>query len=290
MDTSDIAQHGRSRAALELLGKPSGLLDYGCGNARFASTIARQLGIPVYVCDISQEAIDRAQSTPGLHASLISEDAPRLPLQSGQLAAVSSCDVMEHMDEAARRAALAEIHRVLADDGVLVVTTPHKGLFSFADPENLKFHAPRLHRLAFRALKGREPYARRYIDAHLGGNYSGDAERHQHFSERDLDVMLKDAGFQIEEVRYYGLIGPFAHIALWLAEAASPQNRSCPASGQAVLGDLHPGLGLRMREGGVQHRGARPQAPIATRRPDRACVIVARRNPWVARGPRVAVM
>lgn len=219
MDTSDIAQHGRSRAALELLGKPSDLLDYGCGSARFASTIAQQLGIPVHVCDISQEAIDKAQSTPGLQASLISEDAPRLPLQSGQLAAVSSCDVMEHMDEAARRAALAEIYRVLADDGVLVVTTPHKGLFSFADPENFKFHAPRLHRLAFRALKGREPYARRYIDAHLGGNYSGDAQRHQHFSARDLDVMLKDAGFQIEAVRYFGLIGPFAHIALWLAEA-----------------------------------------------------------------------
>jgi len=219
VDISDTAQHGRSRAALELLGKPSELLDYGCGSARFASTIAGELGIPVHVCDISPEAIDKAGSTPGLHAFLISEDAPRLPLLDGQLAAVSSCDVMEHMDETARRAALAEIRRVLADDGVLVLTTPHKGLFSFADPENFKFHAPRLHRLAFRALKGRELYARRYSDAHLGGNYSGDAERHQHFSKGDLDVMLKEAGFEIEEVRYYGLIDPFAHIALWLAEA-----------------------------------------------------------------------
>jgi ubiquinone/menaquinone biosynthesis C-methylase UbiE len=192
--------HGRNRITRELLDSPSNLLDYGCGDARFASAIAEHLRIQVHACDISADAVSEAEGKHGVHPFLISEHRPRLPLEDGQLAAVTCCDVLEHMGEGERREALAEISRVLSDEGVLIVTTPHKGLFSFADPENLKFYAPRLHRIAFRALKGRKAYAQRYGTGRFG-NFSDEARRHEHFSAGDLEAMLNDAGFEVDAVR-----------------------------------------------------------------------------------------
>jgi SAM-dependent methyltransferase len=200
-----------------LLESPESLLDYGCGNGELASAVAQSTGIVVDACDINPQAVEEAGRKPGVRAFLISGRPPSLPLESGRLAAVTCCDVVEHMSEDVRRAALAEINRVLGEDGVLILTTPHKGLFSFADPENFKFHAPRLHRIVYQAFKSRELYARDYGGDRLG-NYSGGAERHRHFSAEDLRGILREAGFEIEATRYFTLLYPFARVALWIVE------------------------------------------------------------------------
>lgn len=216
-DSTDAARHGRTRVAVELLDSPSTVLDYGCGNGKFASKVSQLMGIPVDACDVNAAAIAKAELEPGVRTHLISPDTPRLPIETGQFDAVTCCDVVEHMGEGVRTTALKEIHRVLTDDGVLIVTTPHKGLFAFADPENFKFHVPRLHRIVYRALNGRQRYENRYGGERFG-NYSGGAERHRHFSTAELSGILQDAGFEVDAVRYYTLIYPFARIALWLAQ------------------------------------------------------------------------
>jgi SAM-dependent methyltransferase len=216
-ESVDAPRHGRSRIAFELLERPGSLLDYGCGNGTFASRMSQVLGVTVDACDINPASIAKAEGEPGVRPHLISADAPRLPIESGRLEAVTCCDVLEHMGEAVRGSALEEMRRVLAEHGVLVVTVPHKGLLSFADPENFKFYVPRLHRIVFRALKGRERYERSYGGTRFG-NYSGDgAQRHRHFSTVELAGILDQAGFQVEAVRHYTLIYPLARIALWIA-------------------------------------------------------------------------
>ena len=209
------------------------MLDYGCGNGKFASRVAQLLGISVDACDVNAAAIAKAQLEPGVRPHLISAEDPSLPIESGQLDAVTCCDVMEHMGEDVRRTALKEIHRVLVDGGALIVTTPHKGLFAFADPENFKFHVPRLHRNVYRVLNGRQRYERRYGGKRFG-NYSGGAERHQHFSAAELGRILQDAGFEVAAVRYYTLIYPFARMALWLAQGA--KNRLASSNRLLVMG------------------------------------------------------
>lgn len=227
-EPAEAPRHGRSRVAFELLEHPRSVLDYGCGNGQFASKVAQSLGISVNACDINPGLISRAEGQPGVRAHLLSAESPRLPIESGQLKAVTCCDVVEHMGEEVRRTALAEIHRVLADGGALIVTTPHTGLLSFADPENFKFHVPRLHRLVYGVLKGRERYERRYGGRRFG-NYSGEGvQRHRHFSARELTDILSEAGFQVETIRYYTLIYPFARIALWTAQGI--QHRLSPSS------------------------------------------------------------
>ena len=207
-------RHGRNRIAFELLERPASLLDYGCGHGTFASSVSQTLGIAVDACDVDPRSVARAGGEPGVRSRLISAEVPRLPIENGQFEAVTCCDVLEHIGERARRTALEEIHRVLADDGVLIVTTPHKGLLSFADPENFKFYAPRLHRIAFKILKGSRRYEGRYGGAKFG-NYSGEgAARHRHFSAGELRGILEQAGFRVEAIRYYTLIYPLARIVL----------------------------------------------------------------------------
>jgi ubiquinone/menaquinone biosynthesis C-methylase UbiE len=76
---------------VELLDSPSTVLDYGCGNGRFASKVSQLLGIPVDACDVNAAAIAKAELEPGVRPHLISSDAPRLPIETGQFDAVTCC-------------------------------------------------------------------------------------------------------------------------------------------------------------------------------------------------------
>lgn len=262
--------HGRSRVTLELLsrGEVSELLDYGCGRAEFAIAAAKELGLTVHACDIDAALI--AQLKDGHGASVdfftISEDRLELPFDDRQLSAVSCCDVLEHMSPDLRQSVLKEVHRALADDGALVVTTPHKGLFSAVDPENVKHRFPRIHRFVYRRVKGPEKYRERY-EGERFGNYSSGSSRHVHFSTRELSHTLRSAGFEIQEISYFGLIAPLIQPLLWLSEslagrvpALRPVRRLC---WRLYIGDvdrnpgrLGSGIAMRASKSGSTSAGA----------------------------------
>lgn len=214
--------HGRNRMVHALLsGREVGrLLDYGCGNASFAVGAASELGLTVLACDIDFALIQDLQRRHGadLEFFTVSETEPRLPLDDGQVDAITCCEVLEHMPPATREAALREMHRVLADDGVLILTVPHKSLLSAADPENAKVNFPRSHKYVYTLAKGRDRYELTYGGKRFG-NFSAGARRHVHFSARELAHLLSVAGFQAEEVRYFRPIYPLVRTLLWLTES-----------------------------------------------------------------------
>lgn len=265
--------HGRNRVTLRLLAgfDLTQILDFGCGPAEFAVPAASELGLTVHACDIDRELIDDLRSRhTEVNFFAVSECGPVLPLKDGQVSAVTCCDVLEHMPLASRMAALREMRRVLADDGALIVTTPHKGLFSAADPENVKVYFPRLHRRLYTIAKGREKYQRRYGDGRFG-NFSSGAERHEHFSTRELSELVSAAGFQVEEVRYFTLVYPFARTLLWIAESLA--GRVWGADRLRALcwtmflwdADLEPGrlagaIAIRARKRGSRMNGSGPDA------------------------------
>lgn len=222
MQENSAFAHGRNRVTHELMAGTAltQLLDYGCGNAELAIGAATELGIEVHACDIDADLIAELDEREGarIHFFAVADSDPALPFEDGQLSTVTCCDVLEHMPAASRLATLREIRRVLADDGVLVVTTPHKGLLSGADPENAKYYFPRAHKLVFSLFNGRDEYEQRYGGQRFG-NFSSGARRHVHFSERELSETLSEAGFRTEQVRYFTLIYPLARTALWFAEA-----------------------------------------------------------------------
>jgi SAM-dependent methyltransferase len=94
------------------------VLDLGCGNGRTlvwnAASDAKLVGVDVSPF-IAAEAADRAD--------LVLGDLRRLPFRDGQFTKAWALDVFEHLSPAALDDVLAEIHRVLQDNGCLFVYT-----------------------------------------------------------------------------------------------------------------------------------------------------------------------
>ena len=94
---------------------------------------------------------------------------------------------------------MQEIHRVLKEDGLLILSTPHKGLFGFLDYLNF-----RMYKLAGRIVKGEE-----YYDSFL-------KPKHRHYSLNSIEELLHGK-FKINNVFRSGLlVEPVCNIILEL--------------------------------------------------------------------------
>jgi SAM-dependent methyltransferase len=180
-------------------------LDYGCGDARFlvglkGKGIGRLIGV-----DVSQEAVRLAKARCGEMEIMHINGRAALPFRNGEFSSVSLLDVLEHVDEP--DALLAELHRVLQDEGTLIVTVPGQHVFSALDMGNLKFRFPRLHRWFYCRRHSREEYECRYVGNPDGlvGDVSAKKRWHEHFSRRKLEGVLNRNGLAAVEFDGAGL-------------------------------------------------------------------------------------
>ncbi len=180
-------------------------LDFGCGDGRFLRTLKTK-GIKCLVgVDVSRSAIEQAQKgSGGLEIIHIARAAP-LPFPDRTFSSITLMDVLEHVSE--QEELLDELHRVLVDDGVLIVTVPGRHAFSFLDMGNLKFRFPRLHRWYFCRTHSWADYERRYVSNPDGliGDVSATKRWHEHFSAAHLARLLRCSGFDAAEFDGSGL-------------------------------------------------------------------------------------
>ncbi len=190
---------GYSRCGFAWEHVPEGVathLDLGCSDGHFLSSlepkgIRRLVGL-----DVSWPAIDAARRKhPNLEFVYV-HAGQCLPFADGECDSVSMLDVLEHISDQA--GTLAEIHRILKDSGLIIVTVPRKHLFSFLDTGNLKFLFPRLHKWYYCLRHSREEYNRRYVSNPDGlvGDVNDKKRWHEHFSPLVLTMLLERAGFQ----------------------------------------------------------------------------------------------
>ncbi len=109
-------------AGYELEGRR--LLDFGCGAGRTLSHFLDQAdSAEIWGCDIDAESIDWLQRNlcPPLHA-LRNEAEPALPFADGHFDVVWALSVFTHLVDT-WAPWLLELHRILADDGILIATT-----------------------------------------------------------------------------------------------------------------------------------------------------------------------
>jgi SAM-dependent methyltransferase len=219
MALDPLQRHGRSRAALKLINQRpvTRLLDWGCGEGEFAEVVARTADFEVLACDVDEHYVAAVRSRPSSRVTAVQVDdlRPSVDLGDNTVDLVTCLDVLEHMGEESRIAALSEIHRLLRSDGRLIITVPHHGLLHWADPENVKFRVPRLHRAVYRFARGAAAYEATYGSASRFGNYSLDGRWHNHFTRPELIVMLKP-WFREDETIYFGLIHPIVRYLMYV--------------------------------------------------------------------------
>jgi SAM-dependent methyltransferase len=182
-------------------------LDFGCSAGAFLGAlegkrVGRRVGL-----DASRKAIESARAEhPGIEFAHQTE--PRsLPFEDGAFDSITVLDVIEHLHVDDQRALLSELHRVLADEGVLVVTVPRQHVFSVLDLGNLKFRFPRLYRLYHTMRYGEAAYRLRCLACPNGmvGDVSVRKRWHEHFTPQGLGRLLGEAGFQVVQFDGSGL-------------------------------------------------------------------------------------
>lgn len=114
-------------------GKPR-LADIGCGRG-FYFPLYHALSLKVSALERDPEpfaiALERGQA---VGANVVQGSAEALPFGEGEFAVAVMSEILEHLDEPV--AALRETYRVLADDGMLLITVPNANYPFLWDPIN----------------------------------------------------------------------------------------------------------------------------------------------------------
>jgi len=107
------------------------VLDAGCGTGYGSELIAAEGAATVVGVDIDEEAIETAK-TGQTAATFVVADLRELPTDLGEFDLVVCFEVLEHLDEP--EAALDALARVLARDGILVVSSPNRDVYPPGNP------------------------------------------------------------------------------------------------------------------------------------------------------------
>jgi ubiquinone/menaquinone biosynthesis C-methylase UbiE len=196
---SPFARHQLRRYAFawqQLAGRHGRHLDVGCGNGDFLSALHATTSLECSGADPHPGYLAALRlRCPDLPAHLLQVN-DKLCFGTAEFDSISLLDVLEHAPDEGHL--LGEIHRVLAPDGLLVLTVPQRHFFSFLDPDNAKFRFPRFHRLVYTARFGRQVYSERFIDIsnNLRGDMSVGKEEHTNYRPADLVALLREHGFE----------------------------------------------------------------------------------------------
>lgn len=121
------------------------VLDVACGEGYGSALLARTAG-SVIGADISAEAIQHAKGAYAGVKNLSFVEAPctRLPIPDGSIDVAVSFETIEHIDT--HEEFLRELARVLAPDGILLMSCPNKLEYSDKRAFKNEFHVKELYR------------------------------------------------------------------------------------------------------------------------------------------------
>jgi SAM-dependent methyltransferase/UDP-N-acetylglucosamine transferase subunit ALG13 len=172
-------------------------LDVGCGTGDFLAILAESTGRACVGVDPHPGHLRAAQRRyPHLDVAQVGVGAP-LPYPDGCFSSVSLLDMLEHCPN--EDDLLAEVRRVLRPRGVLVLTVPARHVFSWLDPDNLKFRFPRVHRALYSRRFGVDTYRERFEDTGNGlfGDISLGKGEHTNYRRDWLVDRLQAHDFEI---------------------------------------------------------------------------------------------
>jgi SAM-dependent methyltransferase len=122
----------RAALAYNWLPRVGSVLDLGCADG-YVTAYLRNRAAKIVGVDLNFTDVRAAKGKVG-GTHFVVGIAEALPFASASFDAVLMLDVLEHVGNDSH--SIDEIVRVMRTDGYLILSTPHKGLFGFLDPEN----------------------------------------------------------------------------------------------------------------------------------------------------------
>lgn len=138
----------RYGAACELV-EGKRVLDVACGEG-YGTNLLAQRAKSVVGVDIAPEAVIHAADKYG--RTYLAGSCTALPFETDSFDVVVSFETLEHIGEADQLQFLAEIRRVLAPEGLLIICTPDKKTYTDERDYENEFHVKELYHEEFREL------------------------------------------------------------------------------------------------------------------------------------------
>lgn len=186
-------QCSRYAYVFEQLPENGKCLDYGCYDGSFIAQVKTVKTTLDYIgLDKNSEIINL---NPYQQNIQLLEDT--FPIEKATLDAITILDVLEHVHK--QNDLLKQFHTLLQHNGVLIITVPKQYLLSFLDLGNFKFRFPRLHKFYYSMRYSQQEYRTRYLNNPNGliGDIEKEKAWHQHFTKKELEVLLHNNGFEV---------------------------------------------------------------------------------------------
>ncbi|MFC2040945.1 class I SAM-dependent methyltransferase [Chloroflexota bacterium] len=169
------------------------ILEIGCSSGYFTRRLLDKAQ-EVHGIDINEKHIQMARSKyPEIDFRV--STATHLPYEDNLFDVLVMLEVYEHIED--ERKVIEEIFRVLKPGGVLILSTPNRGIFEVLDPYNMKMRlkgsAPRLFSII------------RKLQRYQSTQYRDNLIRHRHYSLADIEQAF-EGRFTIYKVHRSGLL------------------------------------------------------------------------------------
>ena len=156
-------EHFHRYTAVQNLVNGKIVLDAACGSG-YGSKLLSDSAAKVYGLDLSYEAIEYAKDRyQNEKIEYLQGSVEALPFENASVDIVISFETIEHVDGQTQRKFLQEIHRVLKEDGILIMSSPNKKLFTDDRQLITTFHVKEFYEKEFLlVLKEYCPFYRLY--------------------------------------------------------------------------------------------------------------------------------
>lgn len=142
-------EHFQRYYSIKDLVKNKIVIDAACGDG-YGSFIMSEEAAKVYGIDISEEAIKSASlKYKRKNLSFINASIEKLPFDDNSVDIIVSFETIEHVDSNLQNKFLKEVRRVLKEDGIIVISTPDKKVYSDKYNYTNKFHVNEFYKEEF---------------------------------------------------------------------------------------------------------------------------------------------
>lgn len=139
-DTEITIEHFQRYNAIKKLVKGKTVLDAACGEG-YGTYLLSEYTAQIYGVDIDEETVKEARKKYiGSNIEYLNASIEKLPFEDHSFDIVVSFETIEHVDEDIQKRFLSEIKRILKNDGLLIMSTPNKAIYSDEFNFNNEFH------------------------------------------------------------------------------------------------------------------------------------------------------
>ncbi|OGL45655.1 MAG: hypothetical protein A2W05_01840 [Candidatus Schekmanbacteria bacterium RBG_16_38_10] len=191
------------------------VLDFGCGEG-YGSNILSMKASSVIGLDISRETVENARVKYAKgNLNFIIGDCRSIPFKDNYFDVVISFEVIEHLEEQATM--IEEANRILSHDGILIISSPNKKVFTEEGGALNKFHVKELYREEFVDLL--EKYFSEVFlfgQDSVGGSIIWTEKRgsKKNSVENFQSNLMEDEKFEIQKDTLHEFEKPLFHIAV----------------------------------------------------------------------------